>query len=87
MFDTTAILFVNLQRSGGGHQTDNLPYILAGSAGGYFKPGRFLPWPSGKPGTDIAQNRILASLCNAMDVPVETFGDKDYGGELTLLRG
>lgn len=87
LFDSTAILFVNMQRSGGGHQTDNLPWIIAGSAGGYFKTGRFLPWPSGTEGTNIPHNPILAAMCNAMDCPVEWYGEKDYGGELTLLKG
>ena len=87
MFDNTVILFANMQRTGGGHQTDNLPWIIAGSGGGYFKTGRFLPWPSGTPGQNIPQNRVLASLCNAMDVPVGHFGEVDYGGELTSLRG
>lgn len=33
------------------------------------------------------QNGVLAALCNAMGVPVPHFGDEEYGGELTLLRG
>jgi hypothetical protein len=30
-------------------------------------------------------NRLLASLCNAMDVPVDSFGAAGYGGPLTEL--
>lgn len=86
LFDTTAVLFVNMQRTGGGHQTDNLPWILAGSAGGYFKTGRFIPWPSGTKGKNIPQNQVLAAISNAMDCPVDYYGEKDYGGELALLR-
>jgi hypothetical protein len=29
----------------------------------------------------------LVALCNAMDTPVQTFGEKSYGGELTVLKG
>jgi hypothetical protein len=29
----------------GGHQLSNLPWMLAGSGGGYFKPGRYLQLP------------------------------------------
>jgi len=87
MFDNTVILFANMQRNGGGHATDNLPWIVAGSGGGYLKTGRFLPWPSGKTGQSIPQNGLLTAICNAMDVPQPWFGSPDYGGELTLLRG
>jgi hypothetical protein len=87
LFDNTVILFAHMQRSGGGHQTNNLPWIIAGSAGGHFKTGRFLPWPSGTNGRDLPHNRVLASLCHAMDVPVDHFGEREYGGPLETLRG
>ncbi len=87
LFDNTVILFANMQRTGGGHQTNNLPWIVAGSAGGHFKTGRYLQWPSGANGKDIPHNRVLAALCHAMDVPVEHFGEKEYGGPLDRLRG
>lgn len=86
LFDNSVALFANLQRTGGGHQTDNLPWILAGSCGGYLQTGRFHAWPSGKPQQSVPQNGVLAAICNAMDVPVENYGDPDYGGELSLLR-
>jgi hypothetical protein len=79
-------LFANLQRTGGGHHTDNLPWILAGSCGGYFQTGRFHAWPSGKPNQSIPQHGVLTAIFNAMGVPVDHYGDADYGGELTLLK-
>jgi len=87
MFDNTVVLFANMQRTGGGHHTDNLPWILAGSAGGYFKTGRFLPWPGGKAGTSIPQQGVLTAIGNALDVPMQNFASPDYGGELSVLRG
>ncbi len=87
LFDNSAVLFVHLQRTGGGHHTDNLPWLLAGSCGGYFKTGRNLAWPSGDPGTSVPQNGVLAALANAMDCPVDWYGSADYGGELSLLKG
>jgi hypothetical protein len=86
LLDNSVALFTNLQRTGGGHQTDNLPWILAGSCGGYFGTGRFIPWPSGVAGSSVPQNGVLAAICNAMDVPVDHYGDADYGGELSALR-
>jgi Protein of unknown function (DUF1552) len=82
MFDSSVLLYANTQRTGGGHQTNNLPWILAGSAGGYFKTGQFLPWPSGTPNKGMPQNGILTAICNAMDVPRDWYGSADYGGEL-----
>ena len=87
MFDSSVLLYANLQRNGGGHETTNLPWILAGSCGGYFKTGRFLPWPSGTKGKGIPQNGILTAICNAMGVPRDWYGSADYGSELSLLRG
>lgn len=86
LFDNSVALFANLQRTGGGHHTDNLPWILAGSCGGYLQTGRFHAWPSGKPGSSVPQNGVLTAICNAMEVPVDYYGDADYGGELSLLR-
>lgn len=87
MLDNTAVLYVNLQRTGGGHNTDNLPWLLGGSCGGYFKTGRFLKWLGGQDGEDVPQNGVLAALANAMGVPVDHYGDEDYGGEAVRLKG
>lgn len=86
MLDSTVVLFANLQRTGGGHQTDNLPWLLAGSASGYFRTNQFLAWPSGTQGTSAPQNGVLAAICNAMDVPVDYYGSADYGGEFSALK-
>ncbi len=87
MFESSVLLFANLQRTGGGHHTDNLPWILAGSCGGYFKTGQFIPWPSGSDRDSAPQNGILTALCNALDVPRDFYGSADYGGEFSMLRG
>jgi len=86
LFDNAALLFANLQRTGGGHETTNLPWILAGSCGGYFETGRYLPWPGGTVGQSAPQNGVLTALCNAMGVPVDHYGSADYGGEFAALR-
>lgn len=62
--------------------------MLAGGGGGHFKTGRFVRWAGGEPGKTIPQNILLTSLCRAMEIEVETFGDAKYGtGELEILRG
>jgi hypothetical protein len=49
--------------------------LIAGSAGGYFKTGRYLSFPAGTP-----HNNLLASVSLAMGVPLvdNAFGDPMY---------
>ena len=84
LLDRTMILLVNLQRTGGGHQLDDLPVLLAGNANGYFKTGRHLRWTSGTPGTHLPLNALYTEICNAMGFPHDKFGA--YAGSLPTLR-
>lgn len=87
MIESTLVLYANQQRTGGGHQTDNLIWFLAGNCDGYFKTGRYLPWLSGKANQAAPTNGVLAALVNATGCPpVEYFGDPQYGGEAPTLR-
>ena len=57
-----------------------MPFIIAGSCGGYFNTGRYLSY------TDDPHNNLLVSLANAMGVQTNTFGNPDYcSGPLTGL--
>jgi hypothetical protein len=82
LLDHTAVLWANHMGNGGYHNSNDLPWVLAGSCGGYFRTGRHLRFPDRTP-----VNGVLVALCNAMGVPTETYGDAHYGGELTALRG
>jgi hypothetical protein len=81
MLDSSVVLAMNNMRTGT-HETTGVPVVMAGSCGGYFKTGRSLALPAGTP-----NNGVLVAVCNAMGVPVDTFGTKSYGGELTVLKG
>ena len=85
MIETTVVLLCNMQRTGGGHQTDDLFWIMGGNYDGYFKTGRYLRWAGG--GTEkIPHNRLLTSIINGSGCPpLEFFGDAQYGGELSHL--
>jgi hypothetical protein len=86
LIETTVVLFCNMQRSGGGHQTDDLFWLMGGNYDGYFKTGRYLRW-AGNGGTKIPHNQLLTSIINGSGCPpVEFFGDAQYGGELMHLR-
>jgi hypothetical protein len=80
VFDNTVILWGNHMGDGGSHSSDRLPWVLAGSCGGYFKTGQSL-----KPGR-VHTNNLLVALCNAMGATRTSFGDEKYGSELAGLR-
>jgi hypothetical protein len=81
LLDRGVFLGMNNMRHGM-HEFNNVPAIMAGNAGGYFKTGRSIKLPA-----NTANNGILIALANALGVPTETFGHAPYGGELTVLRG
>lgn len=81
VFDNTVILWTNEQSRGNNHDRRDLPYVIAGSAGGFFKTGRYVQFPS-----ETAHNCLLVSLLNSMGIDASEFGNPIYGtGPLTGL--
>jgi hypothetical protein len=74
LFDSTLILWSNELAKGNIHSRHNAPYVLAGSAGGALRTGRFLSYD----GQELPHNNLLVSLLNAMDVPDTTFGKPEW---------
>jgi hypothetical protein len=54
------------------HDRNNMPFLLAGSCGGYFRTGRHLQFES------VPHNNLHVSLMNAMGVMGNTFGNPAY---------
>ena len=73
MWDNTVLLWTNELGIGLSHSHTNIPFMLAGSAGGYIKTGQTLNIPVGTP-----HNSLLISLCNAMGLPDTTFGNPKH---------
>ncbi len=74
MFDNTLLVWCNELGVGWEHSHDHLPFMLAGSAGGYFKTGQLVTAAAG-----TAQNDLLVSICQAMGLAdVTTFGNPAY---------
>ena len=74
LLDHTAILWCG-QLADGGHGVERMPYVLAGSAGGQIKTGRYLKYERvGDKGP--AHNDLFVALANMMGVPITTFGEK-----------
>lgn len=79
VLDNTLILWCSDIAEGQSHERKDMPYVLAGGAGGAVKMGRYLKF-NGDP-----HNNLLVSVCNAMDVPVKTFGNPEFcSGPLSI---
>ncbi len=72
VLDHTLILWCSDIAQGQTHSREDMPYVLAGGAGGALQMGRYKKF-SGDP-----HNNLLISICNAMDVPVSTFGNPKF---------
>ena len=81
MIENTLVLFMNMQRTGGGHQTNDLTWFLAGNADGFFDTGRFVRLQPHVPTT-----RLLTSIAHAMGSQQEFFATDEYGGALSSLH-
>ncbi len=81
LLDSTVVVYCG-QIANGYHDTDDLPWIVAGNANGYFRTGRFLQYAKG-----TGHNDLFVSLANAMGVGISTFGNPAVcKGPLANLR-
>jgi hypothetical protein len=80
LLDSSVVLLTNCMEDGANHDTQKIPWILAGKCGGFFRTG-FCAESAGKP-----LNGVLTDVCNAMGVPVEYFGNPGFGRSWPGLR-
>ena len=77
LLDNTVILWTNELGVGNSHTRNDMPYVLAGSAGGYFNTGRYLRYGtwlnSGPP-----HNDLLLTLVNSMGINDTSFGSPQH---------
>jgi hypothetical protein len=98
VLDNSAVAYMNDLSDGLSHSWMDLPNIIAGSAGGYFKQGQYINLTtSERPGnndTDAPSNKLLTTLANAVGAtnddgsPIENFGSAPTGkpGEFVELK-
>lgn len=88
LFDNTVVLWCG-QIGYGSHDLAILPWVICGSVGGYFKPGRYIKYaknPSSSRG--LPHNNLFVSLANAMGITTSTFGNPACStGPLEKLTG
>jgi hypothetical protein len=74
LLDHSAVLVGTDNGEGNSHTISNIPFVLAGSAGGVFRTGRFIEYPK-----DTPHNGLLVAIANAFGSPIKTFGNPAYG--------
>ena len=83
LLDYTTVVWVSEQGKGTGnsHVKDQMPYVLAGSGGGYFHTGRYID-TGGR-----AHGELFLSLMHMMGLDDTHFGIREYcDGPITSLR-
>ncbi|HEY3496519.1 MAG TPA: DUF1552 domain-containing protein [Polyangiaceae bacterium] len=87
--DNSVILSTNELSDGKAHSFMDLPYLLAGSCGGYFKQNEYVLLGEGTPYDDTRapHNKLLNTLVNAMGIESEWFGLAEGEGGETMQGG
>lgn len=86
ILDNSAILYANELSDGKAHSFLDLPFIIAGSAGGYFKQGQYIKLADSNDNRSAPHNKLLTTLANAVGVPLERFGTTDSAAQ-TMQSG
>ena len=73
LFDNSLLLWSNELGKGNSHSRKHAPYVLAGSAGGALRTGRYLAYDGDPP-----HNDLLVSILNVLGVPDTTFGHAEW---------
>jgi hypothetical protein len=79
LLDSSLVFWCNELGMGNNHSLLNVPFVLAGRAGGALRTGRYLKYEGPSPSrANVRHNDLLVSLHNAMGMPVTTFGKSDW---------
>lgn len=79
LLDDTLVVWTKELGDGRLHDGKSVPFVLAGTANGRFKSGRYLKLP------DVNHQKLLVAVCQAMGLSNTTFGNPAAGtGALDL---
>src|SRR4029450_12117593 len=74
VLDNTVILVTNDMSEGAAHYVGQIPFVVIGSGGGFFKPGRMVTFPN-----QLPHNHLLTSIVHALGMTSVTgVGDPKY---------
>ncbi len=71
MLDNTVVLWCSEVSNGDTHSFQNMPFVIAGGSH-YFRHNAFVQCNS------APHNQLMVSICHALGVMTDTFGDLDY---------
>jgi hypothetical protein len=78
VLDNTVILVCNDMSEGAAHYVGQIPYVIIGSGGGFFKTGRMVTFPN-----QVPNNQLLTSILHALGMTSVTgVGDPKYTGNI-----
>ena len=77
VLDNTVILVCNDMSEGSFHFVGSIPYVMIGSAGGFFKTGRLVTFPD-----QLPNNKLLTSILHAMGIMANGVGPAKYAGDV-----
>ncbi|AUX47701.1 hypothetical protein SOCE26_092250 [Sorangium cellulosum] len=95
VLDNSAVVFMNELSHGKWHDFRDLPYVIAGSCGGYLKTGQYIKVTREADTVndkDAPHNKLLTTLANAVGCtaddggPVTNFGSFGQPGEFDDLK-
>lgn len=73
LLEDTVVLWAKELGEGRSHKTTDVPWVLAGPAGGAFTPGRYVDLGG------VPHARVMVSICQALGLDNESFGDAEVG--------
>ncbi|MCB9665735.1 MAG: DUF1552 domain-containing protein [Alphaproteobacteria bacterium] len=73
LLDGTLVVWAKEMGDSRLHVCNDVPFVLAGSAGGRFETGRYLRYGG------ESHTHLLVSICQAMGLSTSTFGNPSYG--------
>jgi hypothetical protein len=79
--DNTCILVANDMNEGANHYVGNIPYLIIGSCGGFFKQGECVSFAR-----NVPHNHFLTTICHAMGLDIAQVGTNYSGNVDALLR-
>ncbi|MEO8178538.1 MAG: DUF1552 domain-containing protein [Deltaproteobacteria bacterium] len=88
LLDNSAILYSNEMSDGKLHSFMDLPFIIAGSAGGRFRQNLYYPLgPEGQTDASAPHNRLLNTVVNVLGLRSDWFGLPEGRGGPTMQGG
>lgn len=79
LLDNTLVMVCSELGDSNRHDHDRVPFLLAGSAGGALRTGRFLDYRGKNGGQNEPHTKLLVSVANAMGVNIDSYGYIGHG--------